>query len=284
MSEDFLAFVLMPFDKAYDDVCRLGIHEAAKEVGIKAERLDDQIFDSNMLEKIYKEIEKADLIIADMSGRNANVFYEVGYADARKKLVLLLTNDAKDIPFDFLHRPHIIYNKSITNLKKELIERLKWAKAEVKNRKSTPIKTDVTISSSYVDRTEHSDTAILNFKIELHNITDAPLTGIHSIYLYSGPGWEIFYEDKKCKCTKADKKPYNLRHIVKPDFNAIPVNDWLPLDIKAKKVMAYSWREDAKKDSYTIQGTMRIDLHVDKTCFSTEVKISTEVSWEDIPF
>lgn len=126
MSENFFAFVLMPFDKEYDDVYRLGIQAAAKEVGIKAERLDDQIFNSNMLEKIYKEIERADLIIADMSGRNANVFYEVGYADARKKLVLLLTNNAKDIPFDFLHRPHIIYNKSITNLKKELIERLKW--------------------------------------------------------------------------------------------------------------------------------------------------------------
>jgi len=284
MSDNFFAFVLMPFDKSFDDVYKLGIKEAAKEVGIKAERLDDQIFDSNMLDKIYKEIEKADLIIADMSDRNANVFYEVGYADARKKLVLLLTSDAKDIPFDFLHRPHIIYNKSITNLKKELIERLKWAKGEITNRLKSPILTQVTPSYSYVDRTDQSDTAILNFKIELQNLSDDPITGIHSIYLHSGPGWEIYFEGKVCKNTKSDKKPYSLRHIIKPDFSTIPANDWLPLDIRAKKVMAYAWRPAEIKDTYNIQGTMRIDLHVDKACFSTELKISTEVSWDDIPF
>ncbi len=284
MSEDFFAFVLMPFDKSFNDVYRLGIQEAAKEVGVKAERLDDQIFDSNMLDKIYKEIEKADLIIADMTERNPNVFYEVGYADARKKLVLLLTNDAKDIPFDFLHRPHIIYNKSILNLKKELVERLKWAKDEVSKRKKEPIKTNVIISYSYVDRTDHSDTAVLNFKIELHNLSDSPVTGIHSIYLYSGQNWDIFFEDKKCKNTKSDKKPYILRHIIKPDFSTIPANDWLPLDITAKKIMAYDWLGQELKDSYKIKGSMRIDVHVDKACFSTEVKINTEVSWEDIPF
>jgi len=82
MNENLYAFVLMPFEKSFDDVYKLGIQEAAKEVGIRAERIDEQIFAGDILKRIYQEINNADLIIADMSQRNTNVFYEVGYADA----------------------------------------------------------------------------------------------------------------------------------------------------------------------------------------------------------
>jgi hypothetical protein len=40
-----------------------------------------------------------------MTGRNPNVFYEVGYAHALGKIVLLLTQNGDDIPFDLKHRP-----------------------------------------------------------------------------------------------------------------------------------------------------------------------------------
>ncbi len=117
------AFVVMPFDKEFNDTYNLGIKDAAKAVSITAERLDEQIFATDMLQKIYSEIDKADLIIADMSNRNPNVFYEVGYCDAKKKMVILITNNVNDIPFDFKHRPHIIYD-DVTQLKSELIKKL----------------------------------------------------------------------------------------------------------------------------------------------------------------
>jgi nucleoside 2-deoxyribosyltransferase len=56
-----------------------------------------------VLERVYNQIAKADIIVAEMTGRNANVFYETGYAHALNKRVVLLTQNANDIPFDLKH-------------------------------------------------------------------------------------------------------------------------------------------------------------------------------------
>jgi nucleoside 2-deoxyribosyltransferase len=106
-------FVLMPFDSAFDDIYTFGIKGACEELEYYAERVDEQIFDGTILDRIYNQISKADVIVADMSGRNANVFYEVGYAHALGKRTILLTNNANDIPFDLKHFPHIVYNNNI---------------------------------------------------------------------------------------------------------------------------------------------------------------------------
>jgi len=100
-------FVLMPFNEDFDDIYKLGIKEAAKEVGAYAERVDEQIFTEGILERIFNQISKADVIVADMTGRNPNVFYEVGYAHALGKIVLLLTKKVEVIPFDLRHKQHL---------------------------------------------------------------------------------------------------------------------------------------------------------------------------------
>lgn len=123
MAKPFV-FVLMPFDSAFDDTYKLGIKAAAEEVGTYCERVDEQYFEERILERIYNQIATADFIIADMSGRNPNVFYETGYAHALNKKVILLVSNSDDIPFDLKHHPHIVYNGKITFLKEELKKRL----------------------------------------------------------------------------------------------------------------------------------------------------------------
>jgi hypothetical protein len=123
-------FVLMPFDSKFNDIYKFGIKGGAQDAGAYAERIDEQIFIEGMLDRIFNQIAKADVIVADMTGRNPNVFYEVGYAHALNKIVLLLTQDVNDIPFDLKHRQHIVYSGSIEKLRIELAEKLKWAIAE----------------------------------------------------------------------------------------------------------------------------------------------------------
>src|SRR5438309_842398 len=108
MNQDgIFAFVLMPFGHDFDDIYRLGIKDPAKNLNILAERVDEQIYREGILDRIYRQIDIADIVIADMSGKNPNVFYDVGYAHAKQKLCILLTCSADDIPFDLKHRRHI---------------------------------------------------------------------------------------------------------------------------------------------------------------------------------
>jgi hypothetical protein len=116
----------MPFDEAFEDVYKLGIKPACQAAGAYCERVDEQIFDERILDRIYNQIAKADLVVADMTDRNPNVFYEVGYAHALGKLTILLTKNADDIPFDLKHFPHIVYGTKISVLKEELEKRVRY--------------------------------------------------------------------------------------------------------------------------------------------------------------
>jgi hypothetical protein len=96
-----------------------------RRCGTYCQRVDEMIFTENMLNKIYNEINKADFIVADLSTKNPNVFYELGYAHALNKTVILLTNNSDDIPFDLKQYQHCIYSmKDLTALKLELITRM----------------------------------------------------------------------------------------------------------------------------------------------------------------
>ena len=125
MAKPFV-FVLMPFDASFDDEYKLGIKPACADAGARCARVDEQIFLQSILDRIYGEIRRADLIVAEMSGRNPNVFYEAGFAHGLGKPVVLLTRSADDIPFDLRHYPHIIHGGSISTLKPQLEKRIKY--------------------------------------------------------------------------------------------------------------------------------------------------------------
>jgi hypothetical protein len=116
----------MPFSDSFRDTYLLGIKPACEEAGYYCERLDEQIFEETMLERIYNQIAKADLIVADLTERNSNVFYETGYAHALGKKVVLITRNSEDIPFDLKHHFHIVYSDGIAYLKRQLRDRASY--------------------------------------------------------------------------------------------------------------------------------------------------------------
>lgn len=123
-------FVLMPFGPDFDDIYRYGIKKACEENNCYCERVDEQNFDGTILDRIYNQISRADVIISDMTGRNPNVFYETGYAHALNKRVILCTQNEDDIPFDLKHYTHLVYGGRIGDLADKLGPRIAWALTE----------------------------------------------------------------------------------------------------------------------------------------------------------
>lgn len=72
-----------------------------------------------------EKINEAELIIADVTGRNPNVFYELGMAHVVKDKVVLITQNIGDVPFDLRHFRYIVYRptpKGTAKLRKTLLE------------------------------------------------------------------------------------------------------------------------------------------------------------------
>ncbi len=107
-------FVLMPFSpqrrtEIYEDYIVAPLRE---QCGISCRRADDIYASSRIMEDVWDGINAADFIIADLSGRNANVFYELGLAHAVGKPVVLVAEDSRDVPFDLQGVRTIIYGDS----------------------------------------------------------------------------------------------------------------------------------------------------------------------------
>jgi hypothetical protein len=118
--DEEMCFVIMPFGVeslsiVYEDFVKPTLNDRCK---LRTERGDD-VFGSNVImDDITKSIRKARLIIADLTGRNPNVFYEVGIAHAIKKQVQLMTQSIDDVPFDLRHRRALVYEDSPRGCKK----------------------------------------------------------------------------------------------------------------------------------------------------------------------
>lgn len=113
------AFVVMPFLPELEDMYYLGIREVVSELGGACERADELVYVGGVVEKIYHSIRTADIIVAELTTPNPNVYYEIGYAHALGKPTILLTRDVKTTQFDMQGYNHVIYS-SIVDLREKL--------------------------------------------------------------------------------------------------------------------------------------------------------------------
>ena len=109
-------FVVMPFGNenlqvVYEDFVKPVI-EDPEGCNLECQRGDD-VFGSNVvMDDIRTSMSSADIIVADLTGKNANVFYEVGIGYTLDKPVLLLAQSMDDVPFDLRHRRVLLYEYS----------------------------------------------------------------------------------------------------------------------------------------------------------------------------
>ena len=124
-TEGDYCFVLMPFSNDYDlqNVYKNHVKLVIEnKCGLRCERADDIYNISGVMQSIWEGINRARLIIADVTGRNPNVFYELGIAHTLGKPVIIITQSMDYVPFDLRHMRCIVYE-----YKPSLIEKLEKA-------------------------------------------------------------------------------------------------------------------------------------------------------------
>jgi hypothetical protein len=127
-------FVMMPFGQ-WMDVCYRDVFiPAIREAGMEAVRADELFSTGLVIEQIWEQISRAKVLLADLTGKNANVFYELGLAHAANKPVVFTTAQLEDVPFDLRHLRVATYDQRDPvwgdKLRNMLSAYLKAAKAE----------------------------------------------------------------------------------------------------------------------------------------------------------
>lgn len=84
---------------------------AIRKAGLRAVRADADIFATGkIMDQVWTGINAAKVLVAELTSRNPNVFYELGIAHALTKPVVLVSSNEEDVPFDIRHIRVIYYD------------------------------------------------------------------------------------------------------------------------------------------------------------------------------
>ena len=107
--DESLCFVLMPFDKKMVKVYEEGIKGAVRQAGLKCKLARDISRSTPIIQDVWEFINRARIVIADLTDRNPNVFYELGLAHSLVKRTILISQNPRKVPFDVKHIRYIEY-------------------------------------------------------------------------------------------------------------------------------------------------------------------------------
>jgi hypothetical protein len=119
--------VMMPFSSSFAPVWE-ALKGAAAEGSWVCQRADDIWENSVLVNDVVALIARSKVVVCDLTGRNANVFYEAGIAHTLGREVILITQAEDDVPFDLSHHRYIKYlrnTEGLTSLKTALFGRLR---------------------------------------------------------------------------------------------------------------------------------------------------------------
>jgi hypothetical protein len=118
---------------------------------------------------IWRHVNEAMCVIADLSGRNANVFYEVGLAHALGKPVVLLSRDVSDVPFDLRHLRIVQYDygAGLKAIRSQLLSAIRSCFTTLPQRWDQPRRVEEHNSLVRISGLQQPETAIAGQPIEI---------------------------------------------------------------------------------------------------------------------
>ena len=275
------AFVLMPFDSGFSDIYKFGIKQTAEELGVVAERVDEQHFSESILERVYRQIENSDFVVAEMTGKNPNVFYEVGYAHAKGKLCALITQDAGDIPFDLKHHPHVVYDGSIADLKDKLRPKIEWMIGEAEQKKSASISISTATESGLLVKSDYTHNGEFDLILDLKNSSNRRSPEIEAIYVTTTKSWALRHGGKECG-SNDDETGKLKKHLITPSITRLAPGAFSQEKIQFSKRLWSKFSGEEEKDSYLSKGSITVEVSTSEGTLSFEQFL--EIEFDEIPF
>ena len=141
-------FVMMPFsgpfpgyyDKIYSVVIR--------EFGLTPIKVDEVYTATQISHDIFSLIQQAKIILADVTGKNPNVNYELGIAHALGKKTVIVTQKTEDVPFDYKHIRYIAYDTTLAGWEETFKDSIRRSlRATLQKNSAESIVTGVNLSS-----------------------------------------------------------------------------------------------------------------------------------------
>ena len=130
-SEKNVCFVIMPFGGWLDDYYKTIYCPAVEAAGLEPHRADDLFRPSTIVNDIWAYTKRAKVLIADLTDKNPNVFYELGLAHALAKPAILVAGTMDDIPFDLRALRVILYDKNVPNWGEVLQKKIEKSLKEI---------------------------------------------------------------------------------------------------------------------------------------------------------
>ena len=188
-------FLIMPFDPALNWLHAEVIHASVAQ-GVHTRRADDSFQPGPVVQQILDDIDAADVIFAVCTGKNANVFFELGHA-WRHHTPILIAEDTHDLPFDILGNRTALYGRKSPGADRDTLRfRLEKAIASVLTEKTLPRGRRLAVPpqpkrvARLTARLERSDNKV--------SITNAGAIDIRSILVQSpeeAAGFHLHQED-----------------------------------------------------------------------------------------
>lgn len=117
-------FVAMPFKDVHSADLLSVIDGVCKIRGLNLRRADSSSLPDLIVADILEEIERAEIVVADLTRWNANVLYELGIAHVRCDSVILLCQEGQVLPFDLASIRVIFFDLASYDGKVALADRL----------------------------------------------------------------------------------------------------------------------------------------------------------------
>jgi tetratricopeptide (TPR) repeat protein len=171
-------FVIMPFKITglYEEILKPSLEAE----GCTVERGDTHKSQRNIVKRILEKIEQADLIVADLTEGNPNVFYELAVAHAFLKPTFMITQeDLAKLPFDLRAYDAFQYSfhhLNVAELKGRLTDLVKLHRANeltVDNPVTDFLPNYRTASRELTKLTEERDALMRNFRKTLTFVEDS---------------------------------------------------------------------------------------------------------------